>query len=84
MTDPIAELHAERPHIRMTDSAHMLRLTLLLLQRATGKRLPLWSTVSDVTYHGSGYSSDICRALGLDPSATYDPAVLAALRDGAP
>ena len=70
--DPIAALHAENPSIRMHNSAHMLRLALLCLQRATAKRRPMWSVVSDVTGHGSGYSADICRALGLDPDASFD------------
>ena len=70
--DPIANLHAACAAIRVTDSAHMLRITLLLLQRATNKRGPLWSTVSEVTMHGSEFSKEICRALGMDPDAEFD------------
>ena len=83
MCDLIADLRAANPHMRPHDSAHMLRVALLLLQRATAKHRPMWAVVSDVTDHGSGYSADICRALGLDPSAPYDRAALDALRGGA-
>lgn len=70
--DPIANLRTACAAIRVTDSAHMLRITLLLLQRATNKRGPLWSTVSDVTMHGAGFSRQICRSLGMDPDAAFD------------
>ncbi len=31
------------------------------------KHVPLWSFVSDLTSHGSGYSAAICRANGWNP-----------------
>lgn len=29
--------------------------------------VPLWSLVSSITGHGSGYSIEICNSAGLDP-----------------
>lgn len=31
-------------------------------------RVPLWSIVSHMTGHGSGYSVEICKELDLDPN----------------
>lgn len=31
-------------------------------------RVPLWSIVSSLTGHGSGFSIEICKELNLDPN----------------
>ena len=40
---------------------------LLLRKNRRYKGLPLWSMVSDIAGHGSGYSIEICRSASLDP-----------------
>ncbi len=32
------------------------------------KKAQLWSLVSDITGHGSGYSRDVCKSANLDPN----------------
>lgn len=60
--------------IRITDGDGIWPLTLIRqklvltnahkLLRRRYKNVPLWSFISDLTGHGSGYSSDLCKACG--------------------
>ena len=38
-----------------------------LMPKVERKRHCNWVFVKKLTYHGSGYSESICRALGVDP-----------------
>lgn len=38
-----------------------------LMPKVYRKRHVNWVIVKHLTYHGSGYSESICRALGVDP-----------------
>lgn len=54
--------------LRMTGEAArdiIINCHALLWRRL--RRCPMWSLVSRITGHGSGYSIEICRSAGLDP-----------------
>lgn len=47
---------------------------IIALDKRAYNRVPLWSFVSEITGHGSGYSTQICRDLGWEPlSAASNP-----------
>lgn len=42
--------------------------------KGPGRRVtpfPLWYRVKGIFHHGSGYSIELCRRLGLDPDETW-------------
>lgn len=48
--------------------AKLIRSAVRLVRRQRSWRgQPLWSLVSELTAHGSTYSTEICRGLGFDP-----------------
>ena len=61
---------ASIPHADVADDRELLRRALLALHGTERRGTPMWSTVHGALGHGSGVSTAICRALGLDPDAT--------------
>jgi len=48
------------------DAMHIICNCHPLLRRQFAKS-PLWSMVSSITGHGSGYSIEVCKSADLDP-----------------
>ncbi len=64
--NPITDALREKWPDHVGTDAELLRDLLIRVSgRHTGR--PRWSNVAEMTPHGSGYSSRICRAVGLDP-----------------
>ena len=58
------------------DPVALVKTVIRRLRKAKPKRMrnhivPLWSRVSDVFYHGSTYSREICRRFGFNPYETW-------------
>lgn len=49
---------------------------LIAAKKTKWLNVPLWSFVSRLTGHGSGYSIEICRAMGWDANADASKSVL--------
>lgn len=52
------------------DAARAIIVNVKNLVYRQYKNTPLWSLVSDITGHGSGYSRDVCKSANLDPNQT--------------
>ena len=64
--NPITDALREKWPDHVGTDAELLRDLLIRVSgRDTGR--PRWSNVCELTPHGSGYSSRICRAVGVDP-----------------
>lgn len=64
--NPITDSLREKwPDFKGTDADLLRRLLVAVSGRRTGRSR--WSNVSELTTHGSGYSGQICSAIGVDP-----------------
>lgn len=65
---PIPAVKANPELLIQGETARLIILNVHRIVRHKFRRIPLWSLVSDVTGHGSGYSYDICLSANLDPN----------------
>lgn len=65
-SDPVVKPNPEL--LIQGKTARLIILNVHRIVRHKFRRIPLWSLVSDVTGHGSGYSYDICLSANLDPN----------------
>ena len=56
------------PGYNLTDDQLLDRMIRIAAQGHGQPSAPRWSHVGRVTGHGSGFSSSLCRAAGLDPN----------------
>lgn len=69
-------------HLRMYgENARTIIINCHSMLRNKFKGVQLWSMVSHITGHGSGYSYEICWSANLDP---MQPCGVSQLRDCAP
>lgn len=48
---------------------NLIKRHIELMPKVDRKRYRNWVFVKNLTWHGSGYSYSICRALGVDPDS---------------
>lgn len=74
--DPFAADQEQQRMDSAIDPVALVKTVIRRLRKAKPKRMrnhivPLWSRVSDVFYHGSTYSREICRRFGFNPYETW-------------